>query len=89
MLRYVEIGFFLLPFALFGAWWVLGARASRRVLWGAVLVAGLLAVATVWYGLEHSLPAGSKYVPAQLSNDAAVSGGAAASVSTAVSGHGN
>jgi hypothetical protein len=71
MLRYAEIGLFLLPFAVFGAWWALGARATRKMLWATVAVVALLAATTVWYGLGHRL-VGSRYVPAQISNDAAL-----------------
>ena len=72
MLRYAEIGLFLLPFALFGVWWVLGARATRKLVWAAAVAVALLAATTVWYGLGHRLPAGSRYVPAQLSDHAAL-----------------
>jgi hypothetical protein len=73
MLRYAEIGLFLLPFALFGVWWVLGARATRKLVWAAAVAVALLAATTVWYGLGHRL-AGSRYVPAQLNNDAVLPG---------------
>jgi len=72
ILRYAEIGLFLAPFALFGVWWALGRRATGRMLWATVAVVAALAATTVWYGLGHRLPAGSRYVPAQLSDHAAL-----------------
>ncbi len=74
MLRFAEIGFFLLPFALFAVWWVLGRRATLRVLLGTAVVVVALAAVTVWYGLENSLPSGTPYVPAEISRDAVVPG---------------
>ena len=74
MLRYAEIGFFPLPFALFGVWWVLGTRATLKMLWAAAVVFALLAATTVWYGLERSLPAGTPYVPAEISHGTVVQG---------------
>ena len=66
MLRYAEIGFFLLPFLLYAAWRLLGTRATSGLLWTGVVVLVLLAAATVWFGLDRGLPPGARYVPAQL-----------------------
>ena len=74
MLRFAEIGFFLVPFALYGAWWLLGARATTGLIWAAAVVLVVLAATTIWYGMEHSLPAGTRYVPAQLHDGRSVSG---------------
>ncbi|CAH2600087.1 conserved protein of unknown function [Rhodovastum atsumiense] len=74
MLRLAEIGLFLVPFALYAAWRLLGARASAALVWGTVLAVGLLAGVTVWYGLERSLPAGVQYVPAEIHDGTIVQG---------------
>jgi hypothetical protein len=74
MLRYAEIGFFLLPFGLYAAWWVLGARATAGLVWATVGLVIVLAAVTVWYGLERSLPAGTTYVPAELKGGTVVQG---------------
>jgi hypothetical protein len=74
MLRFAEIGLFLLPFALYGAWRVLGARATVGLIWATAAVVAVLAATIIWYGMENSLPAGTHYVPAQLHDGKIVSG---------------
>jgi len=74
MLRFAEIGLFLVPFALYAAWWVLGQRATAGLLWATAVLLAVLAAATIWYGLERSLPAGTHYEPAQLRDGVVVSG---------------
>jgi hypothetical protein len=74
MVRFAEIGFFLVPFLLFAAWWVLGARATAGLLWASAAAVALLAAVTIWYGLERSLPAGTPYVPAQVHDGVVVPG---------------
>jgi hypothetical protein len=65
MLRYGELGLFLAPFALYAAWWLLGARVSGRLLAAGVALLVLLALATAWFGLGNRLPAGRTYAPAE------------------------
>ena len=74
MLRVVEILFFLAPFALFAARVFLGKRASAQAMWTIVGGLLLLAAATVWYGLERSLPRDDTYVPAHIENGRIVQG---------------
>ena len=74
MLRFAEIGLFLVPFALYGAWRVLGARATAGLIWATVVVVAVLGATIIWYGMERSLPAGTPYVPAQLHDGKIVSG---------------
>lgn len=74
MLRYVEIGFFLVPFALYAAWRVLGTRATSGLVWATIAMVAALAATTVWYGLDQGLPRGVAYVPAQLHGDEIVPG---------------
>ncbi len=66
MLRYAEIGFFLLPFALYATWRVLGTRATPALLWAAAAAVVVLGATVIWYGMENSQPAGTSYVPAQM-----------------------
>jgi hypothetical protein len=74
MLRFAEISLFLTPFALYLAWRVLGARATTGLLWTAAAVIVVLAATMIWYGMEHSLPAGTPYEPAQLRDGVVVPG---------------
>lgn len=74
MLRFAEIGLFLAPFVLYAAWRVLGARATGGLIWGGAAVIVLLVASTIWFGLEHSMPAGTRYVPAQMQDGRIVSG---------------
>ena len=74
MLRFAEIGLFLAPFVLYGAWRILGARATVGLIWTTAAVVGLLAAMTIWYGTERSLPPGTRYVPPQLHDGVVVSG---------------
>ena len=74
MLRLTEIGFFLIPFAAYAAWFVLGSRATTGVVVATALTIGLMAAATIWYGLERSLPPGQPYVPAQMKGGVIVEG---------------
>ncbi len=76
MLRLVEIGWFVLPFAVFGLW-----LALRRLemAWPAAAVAAIagiaaLATATIWFGFHRAAPPGSVYVPAHMENGAVVPG---------------
>lgn len=74
MLRFVEIGFFFVPFALYGVWWYLGARASAAFVWVTIGCLAVVAGATIWFGLERSLPAGVAYVPAAMRDGVIVQG---------------
>lgn len=66
MLRFAEIGFFLLPFVLYVVWRLLGTRATSGLLWATALLLAALAATVVWYGLQNSLPAGTRYMPAEV-----------------------
>jgi hypothetical protein len=74
MFRFAEIGMFAAPFALYAVWLILGRKLDARMFWIAVI--GLLAMgaATVWFGLERSLPPDERYVPARLENGQIVPG---------------
>ncbi|MDE2200684.1 MAG: hypothetical protein KGJ41_16855 [Rhodospirillales bacterium] len=65
MLRGTELGLFLLPFALFLTWLVLGRRTPASLVWAALTGVLLLAIATLWLGLGRHLPGDAAYVPAQ------------------------
>jgi hypothetical protein len=77
MLRLTEAGLFLVPFALYVAWLVLGRRTPRWAVWLAAGLTAAMAAGSIWYGLTTGLPAGSTYVPAQLEDGAIVPGHAA------------
>ncbi|HEX3349640.1 MAG TPA: DUF6111 family protein [Acetobacteraceae bacterium] len=74
MLRFVEVGLFFCPFALYGLWVFLGRSFSARFMWIAVTGLTVLAVATIWYGLARSLPPQDRYVPAHIENGHIVQG---------------
>ncbi len=74
MLRFAEIGFFLLPFVLYVVWRLLGTRATPGLLWATALLLAVLAAVVVWYGMQNSLPAGSRYVPAEVRGGVIVPG---------------
>ena len=70
MLRFAEIGFFLLPFALFAVWWVLGKRATLRVLLGAAVVVVALAAVTVkLQALAYPAASATRIVPLLVSSE--------------------
>jgi hypothetical protein len=74
MLRFAEFGLFLVPFALYVAWRVLGARASFRLVCIAAAMLALMLGAVVWYGLDTGLGPGATYVPAHIENGRIVPG---------------
>ncbi len=74
MLRFAELGLFFAPFALFAAWWLAGARASRRALAAGIILVLLLAALTVWISLGNRLPIGTTYMPAEWKHGVVVQG---------------
>ena len=78
MIRAAELALFLAPLAAYVLWRVTVARGqagpSPRVL-SAILV-GLLIFGggLAWFGVHERLPAGSRYVPAELRNGEIVPG---------------
>ncbi len=74
MLRFTEIGLFLVPFALYVAWRVMGERTPRWAVASAVVVTLAMAVGTVWFGLVNALPKDDAYVPAELHDGQIVEG---------------
>ena len=74
MLRFAEIGFFLLPFVLYLAWRLLGTRATPGLLWATAALLAVLLATVLWYGMQNSLPAGTRYVPAHLQGGQIVPG---------------
>ncbi len=64
MLRLLEVGLFVLPFAVFGLWRLAGGGAPSPALVGGTV--GLLlvfAAALVWFSLHDTLPPGQRYIP--------------------------
>ena len=78
MIRAAELALFLAPIAAYVLWRVTAARGqagpSPRVL-SAILV-GLLIFGggLAWFGVHERLPAGARYVPAQLRDGRVVPG---------------
>jgi hypothetical protein len=64
MLRFSEIGLFLVPFALYATWLVLGRRTPPLLVWGALALTLAMGVGTVWFGLANRLGRNESYVPA-------------------------
>lgn len=78
MLRFSEIGLFLVPFALYASWLVLGRRLPAMLVWGAVALTVAMGVGTVWFGLVNRLGRNETYVPAAVVNGRLVPGHGAA-----------
>ena len=74
MLRFDEIGLFLVPFVLFVVWRILGARTPAWLVWAAVVAVVAMAAGTVWYGLDMRTSPDSVYDPAQLQNGRIIPG---------------
>jgi hypothetical protein len=74
MLRFTEIGLFLVPFALFVTWRLMGPRTPPGAVWAAGLAVLALAAGTVWFGLHRQMEAGDTYEPARLENGRIVPG---------------
>ncbi len=74
MLRFTEVGLFLVPFALYVTWLVLRSRTPPALVWGAVVLTVAMAVGTVWFGLARRIDRREEYVPAQVVNGQIVPG---------------
>jgi hypothetical protein len=77
MLRFTEIGLFLVPFALYVVWLVLGTRTPPALVWGALGLILVMAVGTVWFGLANRTDRDEPYVPAHVEDGRIISGHAA------------
>ena len=66
MLRFLEIGLFLVPFATFAAWRVNGGGTPSPALLGMAFGAMLVLLASlVWFASYDTLGPGEAYVPAR------------------------
>ncbi len=66
MLRLLEIGLFLVPFATFAVWRLNGGGAPSPALLGAAVgVMMVLAASLVWFSSWDTLGPGETYVPAR------------------------
>jgi hypothetical protein len=74
MLRFTEIGLFLVPFVLYLVWWTMGPRTPRWAVWLALAAVLLLAAGSAWYGLAERAAPGATYVPAHIENGRIVPG---------------
>jgi hypothetical protein len=67
MLRLAELGLFLLPFALYGAWVFASARARPALFWGVAALLLPLVACLFWFGAGHGIDANrQRYVPAHV-----------------------
>lgn len=74
MLRFDEFGLFLVPFALFVVWRVMGPRTPPALVWATLVAVLVMAAGTVWYGLHRRMAPGTLYQPAQLEDGRIVVG---------------
>jgi hypothetical protein len=74
MLRFTEIALFLVPFALYVAWRMMGPRTPKWFMWASAGAIGVLAAGAVWFGLTSHLQSGDTYAPAHLENGRIVQG---------------
>jgi hypothetical protein len=75
MLRLAELALFIVPFATFAAWRVMGKDGpSVRLLVAAACVLMVLAGVLVWLSQDEALPPGAAYEPARLQDGQVVSG---------------
>ena len=74
MLRFTELALFLVPFALYAAWRILGQRTPRWFVWGALVVLGVLGASAIWFGLNQRTEPGAGYAPAHMENGRIVPG---------------
>ncbi len=74
MLRLTEIGLFLVPFALYVAWRLMGPRLPPVAVWLALTLIAAMAAATIWFGLASEVDIGEAYAPARLENGVIVGG---------------
>ena len=78
MLRLAELGLFLVPFALYGAWLFAGSRVPRWAVWSAVAATLAMAAGTIWFGIDRAAPPDSVYAPAHMEHGVLVPGRAEA-----------
>ena len=74
MLRFAELGFFLIPFGLYVAWRILGERTPPWALWAAIALTVAMGVGTVWFGVTSGLPPSQTYEPARMEDGVIVPG---------------
>ena len=74
MLRFAEIGLFLVPFGLYAAWLANGARLPRAAIWVAVAATAVMVAGVVWFGVVNAVPSGARYAPARIENGVIVPG---------------
>jgi Family of unknown function (DUF6111) len=75
-MRYIELAFFLTPFAIFAIWRLAAPAAgpSPRVVVASAALLLLLVVALLWLRHEGTLPPGTAYVPPTLQDGRIIPG---------------
>jgi hypothetical protein len=74
MLRFAELGLFLLPFAIFLLWRLLGPHVRPALLWSASVAVVLLAGIAIGFGLHDRMDPHSRYRPAHIENGQIIQG---------------
>jgi hypothetical protein len=74
MLRVLEIGLFLLPFAGYALWLWLGREYTRQMLWGTVGLMLATVMMAAWLELTQAVPPEMVYVPPHMEGDRVVPG---------------
>ncbi len=74
MLRFAEIGLFLLPFGLYLVWRLLGPLVRPALLWFAMTAVLLLAGIAIGYGLHERMDPHTRYRPAHIENGQIIQG---------------
>lgn len=74
MLRAIEAGLFLLPFAGYALWLWLGRAYTRQLLWGTVGLMLATVLAAAWLELTQAVPPDMAYVPPHMDGDRVVPG---------------
>jgi hypothetical protein len=71
-----EVLLFLTPFALYGAYWWLSGRTSRKHPWPTLFVIGLVLVVLsfIWWALSEGDGPGGVYVPPHVEDGRVVPG---------------
>ena len=72
----LDVLLFLLPFVLYGIYWRLSGRSTRKHPWSSLFVCGLVLVAGsfVWWGLSEEASPNGIYVPPHVENGEVVPG---------------
>ncbi len=74
MLRFGEIGLFVLPFALLALWRLVAPHVRPAVLWAGTGALLLLGGSVIFYGLHERLGPHERYIPAHIEDGRIIEG---------------